>query len=147
MRGLGLGFSLMLLMMLSQFSGGALKSQLVEGFADNMLLAVWISFFTLPILMWFLWRFSVRSFMRRRYINGTFEDPVWERRMTIAFCSILLSIIAITWLLAAIGIHPPIRGHTERTTKSSGLALRQLQTRALTATPASRSVRATAEAI
>ncbi len=108
-RGLGLVFSLILLMMLSGVSSGALKSQLVQGFADNMLLALWISVFTLPILMWFLWRFSVRSFMRRCYINGTFDDPAWERRMTITFCSILLLIIALAWLLAAKGIHAPFR--------------------------------------
>ncbi len=119
MRGLGLVFSLMMLMILSGISSGALNSQLVEGFADNMLLALWISFFTLPILMWFLWRFSVRSFMRRCYINGTFEDPPWERRMTLTFCSILLLIIAVALLLAAKGYHPPIRRHTERTIKGT----------------------------
>ena len=44
LRGLGLVFCLMLLMMLSGTLSGAFSSPVVEAFADNMLLALWIRF-------------------------------------------------------------------------------------------------------
>ena len=113
LRGLGLVFCLTLLMMLSGTLSGAFSSPVVEAFADNMLLALWISFFGVPILMWILWRVSLRSFMRHCYINGTFEDPAWERRMTITFSSILLLVVLTAWIFAARGIHPPFKRHAK----------------------------------
>ena len=78
MRGIGLVFCLFVLLVLS---GGAPESKLHEGFHRNILVALWVSVFTVPILLWILWQFSVRSFVRQGYINGTSEDPAWERRM------------------------------------------------------------------
>lgn len=102
-RGFGLIVSLFVL---TALSGG------FEGFHANILLALWLSPFTLPILMWLLWRFSVRSFMRQCYINGTNRDPAWERRMTFFFCSILVLTIATAWLLAASGHYIPLKSQT-----------------------------------
>lgn len=113
LRGVGLVSCLMLLMMLSGILGGAFSSPLVDAFADNMLLALWISFFGVPVLLWILWRVSVRSFTRRCYTNGTFEDPIWERRMTVTFSSILLLVILIAWIFATRGIHLPFKRHVK----------------------------------
>jgi hypothetical protein len=113
LRGLGLGVCLMLLMMSSGMLSGALTSPTIEAFADNMLLALWISFFGIPILLWIIWQVSLRAFMRRCYINGTFEDTAWERRMTITFCSILLFTVTAAWIFAAKGIHAPFKRHAK----------------------------------
>ena len=122
LRGLGLVFCLVLLMMLSGTLSGTFSSPLVDAFADNVLLALWISAFGVPILLWILWRVSVRSFMRRCYINGTFEDPAWERRMTITFSSILLLVVLTAWLFAARGIHPPFKRHVKSSTETRVLS-------------------------
>jgi len=103
MRGIGLVFCLVVLLVLS---GGAPESELHEGFHRNILVALWVSVFTVPILLWILWQFSVRSFVRQGYINGTSEDPAWERRMTLVFCTTLFSVIVLALLLAAKGHHP-----------------------------------------
>lgn len=102
-RGIGLIFSLFVLFVLS---GGTSKSELHEGFHRNILVALWVSIFTLPILLWILWQFSVRSFVRRGYINGTSEDPAWERRMTLVFCTALVTAIVLALFLAANGHRP-----------------------------------------
>ena len=99
-RGIGL---ILCLFVLTALSGG------FEGFHENILLALGVSFFALPVLMWLLWRFSVRSLMRQCYTNGTYEDPSWERRMTLLFCSILVFTVAVAWLLAARGYFIPIK--------------------------------------
>jgi len=99
-RGFGLIFSLFLL---AALSGG------FEGFHENIVLALGISFFVLPILMWLSWRFSVRSFMRPCYINGTNRDPVWELRVTLFLCSLFVLTIATAWLLAARGHYIPLK--------------------------------------
>jgi hypothetical protein len=103
LRALGLVFCLFVLLV---FSGGAQESELHEGFHLNILVGLWTSFFTMPILLWILWRFSVRSFIRRSYIDGTLEDHLWERRMTLIFCSLLSFIVALALLFAAKGHHP-----------------------------------------
>ena len=89
MRGIGLVFCLFVLLVLS---GGAPESKLHEGFHRNILVALWVSVFTVPILLWIFWQFSVRSFVRQGYINGTSEDPAWERRMTLVFCTTLSAV-------------------------------------------------------
>ena len=104
MRGVGLIFCLMLSMVFSGILRGAHASALLEGFHHNMLLALWIALLAVPILLWFLWRFSVRPITRSAYISGSFENPAWERRMSIIFCSILVFIVGLAWLLAAKGI-------------------------------------------
>ena len=102
MRGIGLFLCLFVLLI---FSGGGPESGLLEKFHRNILVALYVFFFALPILMWILWRFSVRSFVRRSYINGTLNDLAWERRMTLIFCSLLSLIVAIALALAAKGHH------------------------------------------
>src|ERR1700682_1104886 len=64
MRGIGLFLCLFVLLI---FSGGGPESGLLEKFHRNILVALYVFFFALPILMWILWRFSVRSFVRRSY--------------------------------------------------------------------------------
>jgi hypothetical protein len=91
------------LMIFSGVSRGALKSDLLEGFHRNILLALWVSPLIIPIILWILWRVSVRAITRRSYTEGTLEDPAWERGITMVFCSLLLFTVA--WLLATKGHH------------------------------------------
>src|SRR5437899_10087543 len=72
-RGIGLILCLFVLLVLS---GGAPGSELHEGFHRNILVALWVSVFTVPILLWILWQFSVRSFVRRGYVNRSEERRV-----------------------------------------------------------------------
>lgn len=110
MRTLGLILCLFMLMVLSSMSRGVLKSEFVEGFHNNLLVALWVTFsmgWIGGILSWILWRFSaVRVFVRRHYSSEKLEDPAWERRITLTFGSLLLFIVATALFLAAKGFHP-----------------------------------------
>jgi hypothetical protein len=106
MRAVGLVLCLMLLMMISGLSTGVSKFEFLEGFHKNILIALWASFFTVPILCWILWRFCVDFLVRRGYIDATMEDPALERGLTLAFCSLLLLVVMIAFFLAAMGHYP-----------------------------------------
>lgn len=76
-----------------------------EGFHKNILIALSISPVILPILLWVLWRFSSLQGVNRRYLVDGTEDPRWELRMSVAFCSLLFIIVASALLLAMRGIY------------------------------------------
>src|SRR5260370_37835991 len=107
MRGVGLVFSLMLLMMLSGVLRGAHGPALLEGFHHNILIALWVSVFAAPIISWILWRFSVDFLVRRGHIDPTMEDPAWERGMTLTFCSLLSFFLLFSFFLPARAPPPP----------------------------------------
>jgi hypothetical protein len=78
----------------------------LEGFHKNILLALWASPFLLPIFLWILWRYSPLQQVNRRYLAGESEEPHWELRMSVAFCSLLSVIVVAACLLAMRGIYP-----------------------------------------
>jgi hypothetical protein len=100
LRGLGLIF---FLFALQPILGEIPPSDWSRDFRHNMLIALWASPFAVPILLWLLWRFSIRSFVRRAQIEGISEDPAWELRISLIFCSVLLLMVALASLLAVKG--------------------------------------------
>jgi hypothetical protein len=100
MRGLGLVFSLFTLYPLLMLSAGSQESTWHGRFRDNVLIALWTSFFTLPLLLWAVWLFSARAAVRRLQIEGLSEDPAWECRMTRLFLAVLFSAIALALFFA-----------------------------------------------
>jgi hypothetical protein len=76
-----------------------------EGFHRNILLALWTAPVILPIFLWILWRYSSLQQVNRRYLTGEAEEPQWELRMSVAFCSLLFIIVASALLLARRGIY------------------------------------------
>jgi hypothetical protein len=110
MRAVGLVFTLFALMVLSGILRSSSKSDLLEGFHNNILISLWLAFLSVwvgGILSWILWRFSAfRILVRKHYDTEKLEDPAWERRMTRTFFSLLLLIVVIALVLAAKGYHP-----------------------------------------
>ena len=76
-----------------------------EGFHKNILIALSISPVILPILLWILWRYSSLQRMNRRYLVDGTEEPHWELRMSLTFCSLLFIFVASALLLALHGIY------------------------------------------
>jgi hypothetical protein len=76
-----------------------------EGFHKNILIALSISPVVLPILWWILWRYTSLQQVNRRYLVDGTEDPHWELRMGVAFCSLLFMMVASALLLAMRGIY------------------------------------------
>jgi hypothetical protein len=109
MRELGLVLCLFALMVLSGLLQAALKSDFAEGFHNNIVLALWITFILVwvgGLLSWILWRFSaIRASVSNYFTNERLESPAWERRASLAFCSALLTILGAALFLAAIGFH------------------------------------------
>ena len=99
-RALGVYVCLFVLMIIS----GSIKN--LEGFHRNILLALGVSPVILPIFLWILWRFSALQRVNRRYLTGDAEEPQWELRMSLAFCSLLSVIVVVAFLLAMKGIYP-----------------------------------------
>lgn len=79
-----------------------------EGFHKNILIALSISPVILPVFLWILWRYSSLQRVNRRYLVDRTEDPHWELRMRVAFCSLLFIIVASALLLAIRGIYVKI---------------------------------------
>jgi hypothetical protein len=75
------------------------------GFHKNILIALSLSPVILPILLWILWRYSSLQQVNRRYLVDGTEDPHWELRMSVAFCSLLFIIVASALLLAMSGVY------------------------------------------
>jgi len=99
-RAVGVYVCLFVLMIIS----GSMKN--LEGFHRNIVLALWISPVILPIFLWILWRFSALQRANRRYLTGDAEEPQWELRMRVAFCSLLSIIVVVAFLLGTGGIYP-----------------------------------------
>jgi hypothetical protein len=98
MRGVGLTFSLFAsVLIVAQMP----HSKFIDAFHDNLYVALMISFFLLPILLWIVWKFSLRRFIRYAQIEGINEDPRWELKITLLFCSLLLAVIGVAFFLAA----------------------------------------------
>lgn len=76
-----------------------------ESFHESILIALSISPVILPILLWILWRYSSLQRANRRYLVDGTEDPHWELRMSVAFCSLLLMFVAFAILLTMRGFH------------------------------------------
>jgi hypothetical protein len=55
MRAVGLVVCLFMLLASSGLFTGVFKSEVLEGFHNNMLIALWASFFAAPIISWILW--------------------------------------------------------------------------------------------
>ena len=101
MRGVGLFFCLFTLMVISG------SPQKLEGFHQNILLALWVSPILIPILLWILWRYSPLQQVIRCHLSGErIEDPAWELRMTFTFSGLLLLVVVIAFLLSSLRDHP-----------------------------------------
>jgi hypothetical protein len=70
------------------------ESNFMNEFRSDVWIALGIAPFLVPIFLWFVWRFSLREFIRFAQIEGINEDPAWERRMTVLFSAFLLAFIA-----------------------------------------------------
>jgi hypothetical protein len=100
LRGLGLIF---FLFALQPILGEIPPSDWSRSFQRNLLIALWASPFAVLILVSLLWWFSIRSFARRAQIEGISEDPAWELRMSLIFCSVLILVFAFASFLAVRG--------------------------------------------
>jgi hypothetical protein len=109
LRLVGLIFCIAILMVVTGIRGGSTKADLLEGFHQNLLIALWVAFivaFVGGALSSILWRFTAfRLVIRSHFTDEKINSAEWERRLTILFCSLLLSITAIAFLLAARGYH------------------------------------------
>jgi hypothetical protein len=109
MRTFGLVLCLFMLLVATGGWTGSPKAEMLEGFHSNILVALWVSVFAAPVISWTLWRFSVDFLVRRGHIDPTMEDPAWEHRMTLTFCSLLSVIVLIALFLAARGHYPHLK--------------------------------------
>src|ERR1700722_17738740 len=98
-RPVGIFFCLFVLLIIS----GSTKT--LESFHSNILLALWVSPVILPIFLWILWRFSSLQQVNRRYLAGEPDSSHWELRMIVAFCSLLLTMVATAFFLGLNGIY------------------------------------------
>jgi hypothetical protein len=144
MRTVGLVFCLFVLLILTSGWAGVPKRETLEGFHNNILVALWASLFAAPVISWILWRFSVDFLVRRGHIDPTMEDRSWERGMTVTFCSLLLFIVLIALFLAAKGHHPQFNRSLHA---SCRIGQFEAGERAQSLLPASRRARATSVAI
>jgi hypothetical protein len=148
MRTVGLVLCLFVLLVVTGGWAGDPKRETLEGFHNNILVALWVSVFAAPIICWILWRFSVDFLVRRGHLDPAMEDPAWERGMAVAFCSLLLLTVLIALFLAVRGYHPHFkRGSSTGQAFVRGIAQVGASESAQTLTPASRSVRAIPAAI
>lgn len=99
-RALGVFICLFLLVIIS----GSMKN--LVGFHRNILLGLWALPIILPLFLWILWRYSPLQQVNRRYLAGEAEEPYWELRMNLAFCSLVSMIVLAAFLLAMRGIYP-----------------------------------------
>jgi Mn2+/Fe2+ NRAMP family transporter len=102
MRGLGIFFFLFVAMVFS--SAGPTPA--LQGFHNNLLVALYASFLLVPIFLWILWQFSPLQQVMRRHLIGEPEDKRWELWMSLAFSVLLSSIVLIAFLLARNGYYP-----------------------------------------
>lgn len=109
MRVVGLVFCLAVIMMVSGILTGHTNSVVLQGFHENILIALWLAFIATWIfgtVSFVLWRFlAFRVFIRTHFDSEKLGDMAWERRMSVLFCSLLASIVAIAFILAIGGYH------------------------------------------
>jgi hypothetical protein len=109
MRAVGLVFSLFVIMVVSGTLSWHKKSVILENFAENIQIALWFVFvatWVVGVMSFILWRFAAfRIFIRKRFDDEKLDNPAWERRMSVLFCSLLASIVALALVLAAVGYH------------------------------------------
>jgi hypothetical protein len=109
MRAVGLVFSLFVIMVVSGILSWHKKSGILESFAENIQIALWFVFvatWVVGVMSFILWRFAAfRIFIRKRFDDEKLDNPAWERRMSVFFCSLLASIVALALILAAGGYH------------------------------------------
>jgi Mn2+/Fe2+ NRAMP family transporter len=98
-RPVGIFFCLFVLLIIS----GSTKT--LEGFHRNILLALWLSPVILPIFLWILWRYSSLQQVNRRCLAGEPDSAQWELRMSVAFSSLLLTMVAAAFFLGVNGIY------------------------------------------
>jgi purine-cytosine permease-like protein len=99
-RAVGFFGSLFLLLIIS----GPMKT--LEGFHKNILVALWASPVILSLFLWILWRYSRLQRVNRAYLAGEADEAQWELRMSIAFCSLLATIVIAAFFLARSGMYP-----------------------------------------
>ena len=94
-RSVGLVFSLFTLLV-----GSALvaHSRFTRSFRDNILIALWASFFLAPIANYLVWTLSARKFARKALIDGINEDAVYERKLSVAYIGLLLLTVGVAFL-------------------------------------------------
>jgi hypothetical protein len=109
MRAVGLVFCLAVIMVVSGILSGNRKSAVLQGFHENILIALWLAFIAtwiVGIVSFILWRImAFRIFIRTHFDSERLGDTAWERRMSVLFCSVLASIVAIAIVLAVGGYH------------------------------------------
>jgi hypothetical protein len=98
MRGVGLYFSIVI----SEFVlMAASHSKFMVAFRHNLNVASLFAPVVIPIVLWIIWLIWLRPFIRYAQIEGINEDPRWELRITLLFCSLLLAVFAVAFVLAA----------------------------------------------
>lgn len=95
MRGLGLVACMFVVMVCSGVFSNA-KPGILKGFRKNALIALWACFFLTPVFCLAVWKTSI-WLVRRGYVSGAFDDDVWERSVSVAFCSMLVIIVGLAW--------------------------------------------------
>jgi hypothetical protein len=76
-----------------------------DAFHKNILVALTASPVIVALFLWGLRRYSSLQRVNRRYLADETDEPHWELRMSVAFCSLLLIIVASALLLTMRGIH------------------------------------------
>jgi hypothetical protein len=98
MRGVGLYFFLVA----SQFILAQIpSSKFIDAFRNNLLIALWVAPFLIPIVLWIVWKIWLQAFIRYAQVEGINEDPRWELKITLLFCSLLLAVLMWAFFLAA----------------------------------------------
>jgi hypothetical protein len=96
-RTVGIVFSLFTLLVGSAMFA---HSRFTRSFRDNLLIALWASFFLTPIANYLLWILSARKFARHAAIEGINEDRAYERKLSALYIGLLLLTLGIAFLAA-----------------------------------------------
>ncbi len=94
-RSVGVVFSLFTLLVCSALVA---RSRFARSFRDNVLIALWASFFLAPIANYFVWTLSARKFARKALIDGINEDAVYERKLSVVYIGLLLLTAGVAFL-------------------------------------------------
>ena len=96
-RSTGLVFALFTLLV-----GSALvaRSHFGRSSRDNLLVALWASFFLAPIANYLVWVLSARKVARKALIEGINQDPVYERKLSVLYLGLLFLILGVALVAA-----------------------------------------------